>query len=138
MKKESAFLLLILLLGCAGSKPHGEVAELQTWVGVWRGVAIIENTTESPDEWKLRLTQKNGRLYGRISSAQGQFTRVKIENLVLKEDELSFTFDFETHRGLHAAMRHTAVREGHKLLSLFEGREGGRAFRGRWEARYEP
>lgn len=138
MKKMNLIFLLTFFIGCAGSKPHGEVAELQTWVGTWRGVAIIENTTEPPSEWSLCLIEKNRRLRGHISSVGAQFTRVKIENVVLNGNELHFTFGFETRRGLRAVLRHVATRQGYKLLSVFQGSEGGRALRGKWEARNEP
>jgi len=138
-RKQNAFVFLLMLLAaCAGAKLHGEPAELQTWVGTWRGVAIIENTAEPITEWSLRLTEKNRRLSGHISSVDGKFTRVKIKNVALNGYQLSFTFSFETSRGLQATQRHAAMRQGHKLLSLFSGREGGRAFRGKWEAKYEP
>lgn len=63
---------------------------------------------------------------------------MKIEKISVTANELGFTFSYETSRGLRAVFNNSAIREGHRLLSLFEGSEGGRAFRGKWEARYEP
>lgn len=133
-----ALFALILLFGCAGTKPPADEASLHSWVGVWRGVAIVEGTKTEPDEWILHLTSDNLRLSGRISSGRGLFSRIKVEKLAVNADELSFSFSYETSRGLRAVFHHSAIREGHKLLSLFQGSEGGRAFRGKWEARYEP
>jgi hypothetical protein len=138
MIKKIHLLLLFICSACAGSKPHGDAADLQSWVGAWRGVAIIENSQQPVAEWSLWLTAQNGRLSGRISSEDREFTQAVIKDIELKGDEMKFTFSFETSRGLQATQRHVAVRQGHKLLSLFSGREGGHAFRGRWEARYEP
>ncbi len=138
MMKKNHLLLLFFCTACAGSKPHGNAADLQSWVGAWRGVAIIENSQQPVTEWFLQLTVQNGRFSGRISSADGEFAQAIIKDIELTGYELKFTFSFETNRGLQATQRHVAVRQGHKLLSLFSGREGGHAFRGRWEARYEP
>lgn len=138
MARIKLIFLLIVLLGCAGTKPQVDDVMLQSWVGVWRGVAIVEGTNDPPDEWILSLTKDHSRLRGRISSKQGLFVRVPIEQLRVSAGELRFKFSYETSRGLRAIFENTAIREGHRLLSVFEGGEGGRAFRGRWEARYEP
>jgi len=138
MKTANSIFLLILFLGCAGTKPQADDATLQSWVGTWRGVAIVEGSEYPPDEWILFVAKDNVRLRGGISSRQGLFSRIKVEKISVTASELSFTFSYETSRGLRAVFKNSAIREGHKLLSLFQGSEGGRAFRGRWEARYEP
>jgi hypothetical protein len=138
MKISTSIILLILSLGCASSKPQADDATLQSWVGIWRGVAIVEGSNNPPDEWILLLTKDKTRLRGLISSRQGLFSRMKVEKIVVTANELGFTFSYETSRGLRAVFNNSAIREGHKLLSIFQGSEGGRSFRGRWEARYEP
>lgn len=138
MKITNLIFFLTLFWGCAATRPQADEATLQSWVGVWRGVAIVEGNASAPDEWILQLTKDNLHLNGRISSRQGLFSRVKVEKLVVSADELSFSFSYETSRGLRAVFHHSAIREGHKLLSLFQSSEGGRTFRGKWEARYEP
>lgn len=137
LKLGSVLIFLVLLMGCASSRPHGLSADLQAWVGVWRGTALIENALEAPAEWSLQLTEKNGRLRGFISSNETQFGRIRIEDVKVTGSELYFTFGYETRRGLRAVQRHKAVRYGEKLLSVFDGSEGGRPFRGKWEAHYE-
>ena len=138
MKISYSIFFSILFLGCAATKPQTDDATLQSWVGTWRGVAIVEGSNDPPDEWILFLRKDNARLRGRISSRQGLFSRMKIERISVTANELNFTFSYETSRGLRGVFNNSAIREGHKLLSLFEGSEGGRAFRGKWEARYEP
>jgi hypothetical protein len=138
MKTINLFFLLILFLGCAGSKPQVDDATLQSWIGVWRGVAIVGGANNAPDEWLLRLTKDGSRLRGKISSRQRLFTGVKVDKLQVSANELTFSFSYETSRGLRAEFNNSAIREGHKLLSIIQGSEGGRGFRGKWEARYEP
>jgi len=138
MKISNSIFFFALFLGCAGTKPQADDTTLQSWIGTWRGVAIVEGSNTPPDEWILFLAKDGARLRGRISSQRGLFSRMKIEKIVVTANELSFTFSYETSRGLRAEFNNSAIREGHRLLSLFQCSEGGRAFRGKWEAKYEP
>ena len=123
------------LLGCASSRQSGESADLQMWVGTWQGMALQENRSEPPRQWILVLSLNKNRLSGVMSDDRGEMRRKKVENLKLVDGELYFTVSHETSRGLQMDCRHRAHLQDDILLSHFDGREGGRAFEGKWEAR---
>src|SRR5574341_854665 len=126
---------VLLLLGCAGSRQTGENADLQMWVGTWQGMALQENRSDSPRQWRLVLSLKNNRLAGVMSDNLGEMRRKPVENLKIVDGELHFTVSYETMRGLQMDCRHRARLQEDILLSRFDAREGGRALEGKWEAR---
>jgi hypothetical protein len=127
---------ILLFAGCSGSRQTvAENPELQLWVGAWEGMAIRENQADSPRQWTLVLTLKNGRLRGVMSDDVGEMRRKKVDELRIVGEQLYFSVNYETARGLQVICRHHAQLEDYKLLSVFVGREGGRAFEGKWEAK---
>lgn len=122
-------------LGCAGSRQTGGNVDLQMWVGAWQGMALQENRSDPPRQWILVLSLNKNRLSGVMSDDRGEMRRKRVENLKLIDGELCFTVSYETSRGLQMDCRHRARLQDDILLSHFDGREGGRAFEGKWEAR---
>lgn len=125
----------VLVVGCAGTRQTVDNPELQVWVGAWQGVAIRENRPDPPRQWTLVLSQKNGRLYGVISDDLGELRRKKVDDLRIVNDQLQFSMSYETARGLQVVCRCRVQLKEDKMLTAFEGREGGRAFEGKWEAK---
>jgi hypothetical protein len=112
--------------------------ELQKWAGTWHGMALRENRADPSRQWTLVLSLKNGRLLGVISDDIGELRRKKVDDLRVVDGQLHFSITYETARGLQVNCRHRADWQDDKLLSVFEGREGGRAFEGKWEAERIP
>jgi hypothetical protein len=130
------FLGIFLFMSCAGSRQTTALAELQPWEGMWQGLALQESHSDQPRQWSLVLAQKNGRLRGFMSDDIGEMRRKKLEDLKIVDDELHFRVAYETTRGLQMICTHRAkLQNDNTLLSLFEGKEGGRALAGKWEAR---
>jgi hypothetical protein len=129
------FIGMFWFIGCAGSRQAAENTELQPWVGVWQGLALQESRQDQPRQWTLILSLKKKQLHGVMSDDIGEMRRKKLENLKVIDDELHFKVAYETTRGLHMICEHRAKLQDDTLLSLFEGREGGRALAGKWEAR---
>jgi hypothetical protein len=126
---------LWFLLGCGSSRQAGENADLQMWVGTWQGMALQENRSDPPRQWILVLSLDKNRLIGVMSDDRGEMRRKKVENLKVVDGELYFTVSYETSRGLQMDCRHRIRLQDDILLSHFDGREGGRALEGKWEAR---
>jgi hypothetical protein len=125
----------LLMVGCAGTHQTADNPELQMWVGTWQGVAMRENRPDPPRQWTLVLSQKNGRLHGVISDDLGELRRKKVDDLRIVNDQLQFSLSYETARGLQVVCHCRVQLEEDKMLTSFDGREGGRAFEGKWEAR---
>ena len=128
-------MLLIFFTGCGGTRQQIEFSVLEKWVGQWSGQGLRENRLDPLQTWSLKLFIKNGRLAGTMDDALGEMRKQKLREMRLVEDVLYFKLGFETSRGLHVVYRHEVRITGDKMLSLFQGQEGGKSFTGKWEAK---
>jgi len=128
-------LLLCLLLGCAGTRSQIDLAELQPWVGTWRGKELRENSSKPMELWTVTLRLKDNRLVGTIHGESGGLDNRKLKNVKVESGTLTFRVSYESRRGLQVDYHHRARLKGDKLLSEFKVMEGGRSFKGKWEAR---
>ncbi|MGH7493430.1 MAG: hypothetical protein ACREOO_13705 [bacterium] len=135
MKKFSCILLLILFTGCGGVRQQIDIASLEKWTGKWRGQGLRENRLDPLQTWTLDLSLKNGRLAGVMDDALGEMRKQKLRDVRLVDQVLYFNLGFETSRGLQVEYQHEVRISGDKMLSLFQGQEGGKSFVGKWEAK---
>lgn len=127
--------IMLFIFGCGGGRQLATPTELQPWVGRWVGTGIRENQNSPARVWTLVLRIDGNRLAGAMSDDQGEMNQTKIMSVKLNNGTLSFKIRHESMRGLVVFHSHRARLKGHKLLSEYEGMEGGRSFRGKWEAR---
>jgi hypothetical protein len=104
-------------------------------VGKWRGQGLRENRLDPMQTWTLDLSLKDGRLAGVMDDALGEMRKQKLRDVRLVDDVLHFHLGFETNRGLQVEYQHEVRINGDKMLSLFQGEEGGKSFIGKWEAK---
>ncbi len=130
-----ASLVLIMLAACGSSKKLSDPKILEPWVGSWRGQGLRDNRTDPLQQWTLQLELKDGKLTGVMNDALGEMRDIKLKEVYVSDGELFFQLSYESSRGLHVLYRHQARMQGDKLLSLFEGKEGGKSFAGKWEAK---
>ncbi len=135
MKRFACILLLLLVAGCGGTRQQADVPALEKWVGKWSGQGLRENRLDPLQTWTLVLALKNGRLKGTMNDALGEMRQQKLRDLRVVEEVLYFHLGFETSRGLQVVYQHQLRITGDKMLSLFQGQEGGRSFVGKWEAK---
>ncbi len=135
MKKLACILLLMLLAGCGGTRQQADLQTLEKWVGKWSGQGMRENRLDPLQTWTLQLVLKNGRLAGVMDDALGEMHKQKLRDVRLAEEVLYFNLGFETSRGLQVEYQHEVRITGDKMLSLFQGQEGGKSFTGKWEAK---
>ena len=135
MKYLLTCVIVLFLFGCGGGRQLATPSELQPWVGKWVGTGIRENQNSPPNVWTLELRIDGDRLAGEMSDEQGEMNHARIMSVKLKNGALSFKVRHESMRGLIIFHSHRAQLKGHKLLSEYEGMEGGRSFRGKWEAK---
>jgi hypothetical protein len=134
MRLTSLFFLSLLLAGCGGTRSQAMRPELQNWVGIWQGKGIRENRSDPMRDWVLTLNLRNDRLVGFLQDDGDEMGKRNLNKIRLSDGVLTFTLNFESARGLQVTYHHEARLRGDKILSEFEGREGGRSFRGKWEA----
>lgn len=135
MQKVFLFLLLILLAACGGARQQAEVHTLEKWVGQWRGQGLRENRPDPMQTWTLELALRDGRLKGTMDDVLGEMRKQKLRDVRVADDVLYFKLGYETSRGLHVVYQHEVRITGDKMLSLFQGQEGGKSFTGKWEAK---
>ncbi|MEK7727582.1 MAG: hypothetical protein AAB354_04170 [candidate division KSB1 bacterium] len=126
---------LLLLAACGGSQKLVDQKTLEPWVGTWRGQGVRDNRIDPLQQWTLTLALKGNQLAGKMSDELGEMRNVELRDVRVAEGELHFKLSYESSRGLHVLYRHRARMQGDKLLSLFEGNEGGKSFAGKWEAK---
>ncbi len=127
--------VISLLAACGGSQKLVDQKTLEPWVGTWRGQGVRDNHIDPLQQWTLTLVLTNGKLAGRMSDALGEMRNLELREVNVIAGELHFRLNYESSRGLHLVYRHRARMQGDKLLSLFEGNEGGKSFAGKWEAK---
>jgi hypothetical protein len=135
LKPIALLFALLLLAACGGSQKLVDQKTLEPWLGTWRGQGVRDNRLDPLQQWTLTLAFKENRLAGRMSDELGEMRNLELRDLRLAEGELHFKISFESTRGLHVLYRHRARMQGDKLLSIFEGNEGGKSFAGKWEAK---
>lgn len=134
-KLLSFFLVMLALIGCGGTHALVDTKILEPWVGSWRGQGVRDNHIDPLQQWTVQLAIREGRLMGKIEDELGEMRDLELRDVHVSEGELFFKFSYESSRGLHVTYSHRARMQGDKLLSLFEGREGGKSFAGKWEAK---
>ena len=135
LKPISLHFTLLLLIACGGSQKLVDQKTLEPWVGMWRGQGVRDNRIDPLQQWTLTVALKGNQLEGRMSDGLGEMRNLELRDLRVAEGELHFKLSYESSRGLHVLYRHRARMQGDKLLSLFEGTEGGKSFAGKWEAK---
>jgi len=135
MKKLILILAMMLCAGCGGTRQQVNVAVLEKWVGTWSGQGLRENRLDPLQTWTLVLSLKDGRLQGTMDDALGEMHKQKLHDVRVADEVLRFNLGFETSRGLQVVYDHEVRISGDKMLSLFQGQEGGRSFTGKWEAK---
>lgn len=134
-KLLAMMLALLALFGCGGSRALVDVKLLEPWVGSWRGQGLRDNRADPLQQWTVALALRENRLAGTINDELGEMRNIELRDVHVADDELFFKVNYESSRGLHVTYQHRARMQGDKLLSLFEGKEGGRSFAGKWEAK---
>ncbi len=136
LAKHAIFLLVfVALAACGGSQKLVDQKTLEPWAGAWRGQGVRDNRIDPLQQWTLTLALKENQLAGRMSDELGEMRNLELRDVRVAEGELHFKLSYESSRGLHVLYRHRARMQGDKLLSLFEGNEGGKSFAGKWEAK---
>jgi hypothetical protein len=135
MKLFICILLLFIITGCGGTRQQADISALEKWVGKWRGQGLRENRLDPLQTWTLDLSLNNGSLAGVMNDALGEMRKIKLRDVRMAEDVLYFNLGFETSRGLQVEYQHEVRISGDKMLSLFQGEEGGKSFVGKWEAK---
>lgn len=134
-KPLSLLCTLLLLTACGSGQKLVDQKTLEPWVGTWRGQGVRDNRLDPLQQWTLTVALKENRLTGRMSDGLGEMRNLELRDVYVAEGELRFKLSYESSRGLHVLYRHRARMQGDKLLSLFEGNEGGKSFAGKWEAK---
>ncbi len=89
MKKISALITVMALIClCAGSA-HAVTGDLS---GTWVGTTEVPDAPEA-DTLKLIISKKEGEYVGILSDTLGYASETECDNFVVKENELSFSFD---------------------------------------------
>lgn len=135
LKPISLLFTLLLLTACGGSQKLADQETLEPWVGAWSGQGVRDNRVDPLQKWTLTLSLKAGKLEGRMSDELDEMRNLELRDVNVLAGELHFKLSYESSRGLHVNYRHRARMQGDKLLSLFEGNEGGKSFAGKWEAK---
>lgn len=135
LKLLSLMLVVLALFGCGGSRALVDVKMLEPWVGSWRGQGLRDNRADPLQQWTVLIAMKENRLAGTINDELGEMRNIELRDVHVSEGELFFKVNYESSRGLHVTYSHRARMQGDKLLSLFEGKEGGKSFAGKWEAK---
>lgn len=131
--------LFLLNIACGGSRPAYNPGELDvSWSGSWKGKALIINTLEPPKEMQLDIEFTSKKVNVFLTDSTQGLNRHPIEDLVFEDSSILFKASYETHRGLRRNIVFRGLRVGAHLRIEFSGSEGGRAFRGKWQAKHYP
>ncbi len=93
MKKTTSILTLfvfLLILSCGMS--FSQQADLS---GTWVGSTEVPDAVEL-DKLTMVLKKEEGKYYGTITDSLGMLQEAKIENVELKDNTLTFTFQADT------------------------------------------
>lgn len=137
MRHGGCWLGLLVFFACSTVPKFlpntGEVS--QSWAGIWQGKVLIENERIPPKNVELNIVFTSTHIKAFYTDSSSHIIQYPVENLAFRGDEIEFALSFETQRGLRQRARFTGHRRGNSLMVNFEGSEGGRSFRGKWQAR---
>ncbi|MFQ5631948.1 MAG: hypothetical protein ACE5I1_24525 [bacterium] len=94
----------------------------------------------------FRLSQTNGigyriddiQINAFLTDSTQNLHRLPIRDLIFEDNTILFKASYETQRGLQRNVVFRGLRTGPYMKIEFSGSEGGRAFRGKWQARHFP
>ncbi len=138
MKTAPLFILsgMIFFAACSGSmeiRNTGAVDE--GWAGHWRGRMLIENSLEPPHLVALDVEFTSTHIRAFLSDENENVKHRQVRNLRIDGDAIEFDVAYDTIRGLRAMAHFSGKRIGRSMMLEFEGSEGGRPYRGKWEVR---
>ena len=132
-----AWIGLFWLNACGGGHQLQQAFVADTsWAGLWKGKALTLGAQQPPNELILDITFNNSKAIARFTDASQRLQNYPIQDLVLEDDTILFKLSHETERGLRRIVIFRGIRLGPHLKVEFSGSEGGRAFRGKWQARH--
>ena len=111
----------------------GEIDD--TWAGLWKGKMLIEDSLNPPKEVLLEIEFTSTHIRGFYTDSLETVYRQKVKRLRIEGDQIQFQVAYETKRGLRALIDFAGRRFGQHMMVEFWGSEGGKSFRGKWEAR---
>ncbi|MCA9742539.1 MAG: hypothetical protein H6695_13860 [Deferribacteres bacterium] len=144
MKKRNFSYLLAMGLfflsqACGGSRSAHNPDDFDiTWSGTWKGKALIINNLKPPKEMQLDIEFTSKKINAFLTDSSQSLNRLPIDELVFEDNSILFKASYETTRGLRRNIVFRGLRVGPYLKIEFSGSEGGRAFRGKWQARHFP
>lgn len=128
--------LVAVLWGCSSSQEIRNTGDIDdSWSGMWYGRLLIENSFMPPRKVELEIEFTSTHIRAFYTDSSEAVYRQKVSRLQLEEDGIKFQVAYDTRRGLRALLEFDGRRTGRYVMAEFWGSEGGRPFRGKWEAR---
>ena len=125
-----------VFLSCSGVHEIRNTGEIdETWAGLWQGKMLIENSRIPPKPVQLQIEFTSTHIRGFYTDSLEAVYRQKVKRLRIEGNRIQFQIAYETRRGLRALIDFSGRRFGRYMMMEFWGSEGGKSFRGKWEAR---
>lgn len=130
------FTSLLWMQSCGGSREvQNQFAADPSWAGLWKGQALTIGTQEPPGELMLEIRLNNSGAMAYLTDPSQHLRNFPIKEMIFEENTIRFKISHDTRRGLRRIVVFRGIRMGQYLKAEFSGSEGGRAFRGKWQAR---
>lgn len=136
--KFTGFTLCCFLgvIACSGTKSIQNIAEIDpSWQGRWAGPMLIENSTSPAKKITLELEFTSTHITGYFTDETAGIHRKPVSDLQFNGNQLQFKITYQTKYILRSYMNFTGKRHGLNLVATFTGRQAGRSFSGKWQAR---
>ncbi|MCA9732728.1 MAG: hypothetical protein H6696_06845 [Deferribacteres bacterium] len=129
-------IFVILLFSCSGPKTLQNSPDIDTaWQGVWSGPALVDDSKTPPKNFALEIEFTSTDITGYFTVRKAGVVRRVVHDLQLNGDEIKFRVPYQTKLIMRSFMKFTGTRNGRNLVATFDGREGGKAYTGKWQAR---
>ncbi|KAA3612219.1 MAG: hypothetical protein DWQ05_19665 [Calditrichaeota bacterium] len=136
LTKTALILVLFFSISCGGSKSLQNSPDIDvSWQGIWSGPALIENSTTPAKIFSLEIVFTSTHITGYFTDKKAGINRKIVHDLQLKDGELHFKVPYQTKFVMRSFMSFTGKRNGRNMAVTFIGRESGRSFKGKWQAR---
>ena len=114
-KTASALTLFVFLLVLSCGMSFSQQADLS---GTWIGSTEVPDAAE-PDMLTLVLKKEEGKYSGTITDSMGMLQETKIENVELKDNTLTFTFQVDAG-GAYLTVSASLTVKGDKMSGYWE------------------
>jgi len=144
MKNRNFFNILIyglflMHIACGGSRALHNPGDFDiSWSGSWKGKALVINSLNPPKQMNLDIEFTTSKINAFLTDSTQNLHRMPIRDLIFEDNTILFKASYETQRGLQRNVVFRGLRTGPYLKIEFSGSEGGRAFRGKWQAKHYP